>query len=238
MNRRRNLLALSAAVLLALSLVLILSAGLAANADAPWGFSLSNLDPSCKPCQDFYKFAMGGWMKANPIPAEYPSWGEFSFSSMIDTIHSPEALSDPYGNKVTLTREFLTIPLLEDTITDTHFGKRDRLGRLLVFMARILQDGWAKQVRAIAVEENAALLVEPDGTSHAVGGGPIYFLEATQAPEVCSYGQPLTFNGITVQRLQLGKVFHLKKWSGAVDKYSLSVAKGIVQSSSSSHGIY
>src|SRR5208283_3982867 len=78
MNRRRNLLALSAAVLLALSLVLILSAGLAANADAPWGFSLSNLDPSCKPCQDFYKFAMGGWMKANPIPAEYPSWGTFT----------------------------------------------------------------------------------------------------------------------------------------------------------------
>jgi len=164
--------------------------------------------------------------------------GEFSFASMIDTIHSPEALANPYGNKVTLTRDFLRIPLLADTITDTHFVKRDRLGRLLVFMARILQDGWAKQVRAIAVEENAALLVEPDGTSHAVGGGPIYFLEATQAPEVCSYGQPLTFNGITVQRLQLGKVFHLKKWSGAVDKYSLSVAKGIVQSSSSSHGIY
>src|SRR5271157_2587339 len=128
--------------------------------------------------------------------------GEFSFASMIDTIHSPDALANPYGNKVTLTRDFLRIPLLADTITDTHFVKRDRLGRLLVFMARILQDGWAKQVRAIAVEENAALLVEPDGTSHAVGGGPIYFLEATQAPEVCSYGQPLTFNGITVQRLQ------------------------------------
>src|SRR5208283_3363745 len=78
MNRRRNLLALSAAVLLALSLVLILSAGLAANADAPWGFSLSNLDPSCKPCEDFYKFAMGGWMEKNPIPAEYPSWGTFT----------------------------------------------------------------------------------------------------------------------------------------------------------------
>src|SRR5579885_631528 len=29
--------------------------------------------------------------------------GEFSFSSMIDTIHSPEALADPYGNKVTLS---------------------------------------------------------------------------------------------------------------------------------------
>jgi putative endopeptidase len=47
-------------------------------ADAPWGFSLSNLDATCKPCDDFYEFAMGGWMKANPIPAEYATWGTFA----------------------------------------------------------------------------------------------------------------------------------------------------------------
>ena len=38
--------------------------------------------------------------------------GEFSFASIIDTIHSPDALADPYGNKVTLSRDFLRIPLL------------------------------------------------------------------------------------------------------------------------------
>jgi len=109
MNRRRNLLALSAAVLLALSLVLILSAGLAANADAPWGFSLSNLDPSCKPCQDFYKFAMGGWMKANPIPAEYPSWGTFTelrdhnlaaMRTILDTAASSQATLGTNDRKI------------------------------------------------------------------------------------------------------------------------------------------
>jgi hypothetical protein len=45
---------------------------------------------------------------------------------MIDTIHSPEALANPYGNKVTLSREFLEIPVLQGVITDTHFVKRDR----------------------------------------------------------------------------------------------------------------
>jgi cyanophycinase len=164
--------------------------------------------------------------------------GEFSFASMIDTIHSPEALANPYGNKVTLTRDFLRIPLLTDTITDTHFVKRDRLGRLLVFMARILQDGWAKQVRAIAVEENAALLVEPDGTAQVVGAGPVYFLEATQLPELCAHRQPLTFRSITVQRVQPEKTFQLKKWSGEADTYSVSVAKGTVQTSGSSHDLY
>src|SRR5579863_2023757 len=101
---------------------------------------------------------------------------EFSFASMIDTIHSPEALADPYGNKITISREFLTIPLLKGIITDTHFAKRDRMGRLLVFMARILQDDWAKQVRAIAVEENVAFLLEPDGAGKVVGDGSAYFL--------------------------------------------------------------
>jgi len=43
-----------------------------------WGFSETNLDRTCKPCDDFNQFAMGGWMKNNPIPAEYPNWGSFT----------------------------------------------------------------------------------------------------------------------------------------------------------------
>jgi putative endopeptidase len=75
----------SVGVLLFLSIVaccavLTVFAGSATRAtgDAPWGFSLSNMDKTCKPCDDFYQFAMGGWMKANPIPAEYPTWGTFT----------------------------------------------------------------------------------------------------------------------------------------------------------------
>jgi predicted metalloendopeptidase len=49
-------------------------------ADKPglWGFDTANLDKTCKPCDDFYQFAMGGWMKANPIPPEYSTFGSFT----------------------------------------------------------------------------------------------------------------------------------------------------------------
>ena len=43
-----------------------------------WGFDTANLDTSCKPCDDFYKFAMGGWRKNHPIPPQYSTWGSFT----------------------------------------------------------------------------------------------------------------------------------------------------------------
>jgi putative endopeptidase len=34
-----------------------------------------NLDQSVRPNDDFFKYANGGWLKRNPIPAAYSSWG-------------------------------------------------------------------------------------------------------------------------------------------------------------------
>ncbi|MFN0124889.1 MAG: M13 family metallopeptidase [Blastocatellia bacterium] len=39
------------------------------------GFDRGNLDESCAPCQDFYGYVNGGWMKKNPIPPAFGSWG-------------------------------------------------------------------------------------------------------------------------------------------------------------------
>ena len=49
----------------------------AAQASDGHGFNLGNLDRSVKPCDNFFNFADGGWVKAHPIPAAYPRWGSF-----------------------------------------------------------------------------------------------------------------------------------------------------------------
>ncbi|MEO8575267.1 MAG: M13 family metallopeptidase [Gemmatimonadales bacterium] len=36
---------------------------------------LANFDRSANACVDFYQFANGGWVKANPLPAAYSRWG-------------------------------------------------------------------------------------------------------------------------------------------------------------------
>src|SRR5271166_4565505 len=165
--------------------------------------------------------------------------GEFSFSSMIDTIHSPEARADPYGNKVTRTRDFLHLPLLAGMITDTHFAKRDRMGRLLVFLARILQDGWAARVRAIAVDENTAVLLEPDGSAKVAGKGAAYFLETSEKPETCRRRFFLGMSHVQVHRTQGEGKFDLKTWKGADgDDYEIAVRNGTLMTTGSNHGVY
>jgi len=74
---------LSTRRILAVLVICVAAAGLVhaavpADAVGGWGFSTANLDKSCKPCDDFYQFAMGGWMKSNPIPPEFPTWGSFT----------------------------------------------------------------------------------------------------------------------------------------------------------------
>lgn len=41
------------------------------------GIPLSNLDTTAVAQNDFYQFACGGWMKENPLPAEYSRFGSF-----------------------------------------------------------------------------------------------------------------------------------------------------------------
>src|SRR5262245_48983322 len=42
------------------------------------GFDISHMDKTCKPCDDFFQYVNGNWIKNNPIPPEYASWGSGS----------------------------------------------------------------------------------------------------------------------------------------------------------------
>lgn len=171
--------------------------------------------------------------------------GEFVYGALGDKpdddgLASAEVLANPYFERVTVVRDFLKIPHLESLLTDSHFAKRDRMGRTLGFLARIMQDGWSQTPREVAIDEKSALLVEADGKGRVVGGGKgIYFLRPTQPPQTCKPDLALTFRDVAVYRVPSGAHFDLTSWTGdGGTAYSLSVENGKISSTQASKAIY
>jgi cyanophycinase-like exopeptidase len=107
-------------------------------------------------------------------------------------------------------------------------------------LARIVEDGWSNTPRQIATDERSALLVEASGRAKVVGTGlGAYFLEVTDAREVCKPGQPLTLRNVAAYRAPTGARFDVRAWSGhGGEAYSISVESGQVHSSRAGNALY
>eukprot|EP00163_Fabomonas_tropica_P008338 TRINITY_DN17957_c0_g1_i1.p1 TRINITY_DN17957_c0_g1~~TRINITY_DN17957_c0_g1_i1.p1 ORF type:complete len:443 (+),score=64.00 TRINITY_DN17957_c0_g1_i1:96-1424(+) len=126
---------------------------------------------------------------------------------------SAQALKNPYTPALTLTNNFFPFLYLETSITDTHFIQRDRMGRLVTFLARILTNtAWppvnaSYVIHGIGVSEHSALRVDDvTGLAELHGQGPIYLLSATTNNVIqCEKDVPLQMNGV-----------HVEKWNATI----------------------
>jgi cyanophycinase len=172
--------------------------------------------------------------------------GEYAYSAQGDKpddkdLDSKSVLSDPFNPRVTLVHGFLEIPILQNIVTDSHFVKRDRMGRLLGFLARLNgTDGKSKtpKVRGMGIEERAAVLLEPDGRTTIMGNGSAYFVELKNDASILAPGSPLTLNLADVQKVASGHAFSLATWKGDAAHYTLSVDAGVVHSTQAGEAIY
>lgn len=166
--------------------------------------------------------------------------GEFGFAALNGSITSAQALSNPFDRRLTLVRDFLTVPRLAGIITDSHFVERDRMGRFVAFLARIVQDGWASQARGIAIDSQTAVLVDENGAATVVGTGTAYFMQTPPGgPQVCQPKTPLTFRDLSVYRVDASGSFNLPAWSGTNGaSYQLSAETGALTSTQANGSAY
>ncbi len=165
---------------------------------------------------------------------------QYVFTALNGSITSPQALANPYDKAVSLGRDFLALPGMGNMITDMHLDSRDRMGRLVTFMARIVNDGWTPMTHGIGVDVETALLVE-NGNATRVGNGSAYFLNTVGVPEVCKPKSPLTYRNIAVQRLSGGGSFSLTNWASygnSTVNYNISAIKGVLSSTQPGGSVY
>lgn len=77
------------------------------------GINLANFDTTVVPGMDFFHYANGGWIKANPIPDDQVRWGTFSIlaennkKNLHSIVDSVSALKDaPKGSPAQLVGDF------------------------------------------------------------------------------------------------------------------------------------
>ena len=177
---------------------------------------------------------VGGTSAGNAILAQ------FAFSALVNTIYSRQALANCFDRRITIDDGFLNLsPLLAATITDDHFVTRNRMGRLVTFLARIVESGAVHQAFGIALNENTAYLMDPNGEGGVVGSGTVYFLRTPGPPEVCAPEMPVTYTGLSVYRIAKGGRFNVANWTGGNGTaYSVSATAGVLTSTQKGGKIY
>jgi cyanophycinase len=153
--------------------------------------------------------------------------GDFTYDGCRGSALSSDALANPYHRTVTFTYDFFHWANLQNTITDSHFVARDRMGRTLAFLARQIQDGRATSALSIAIEERTSVVVDRNGLATVMGDGPAYFILADHAPEVCLPGTPLTYSNYKIWKVNTGGTFDLRNRPTS-GYYLRSVNNGVI----------
>lgn len=75
------------------------------------------MDPTVDPCQDFYQFACGGWIKKNSLPEGQARWGQFEIlrEKVVDTLRG-KYQSNPLPDAINVNQSAYATEILKEPI--------------------------------------------------------------------------------------------------------------------------
>lgn len=126
---------------------------------------------------------------------------------------SADALGDPYHSKIHFTYGWFGSLNMGNTLCEPHLQSGgngyDRMGRLLAFVARQVQDGKSSAMLGIGIDSETSLVVDKQGLATVMGSKNVYFVLLDRTPEVCKAGAPLTCSGYKIWMVTPGQTFNL-----------------------------
>ena len=170
-------------------------------------------------------YARGGGVGGTS--AGFAIQGEFVYDACDGSATSAEILANPHHKHASFTYDFFSWANMGDVLTEQHLVPRDRMGRLLGFLARQIQDGRTPTALGFAVNERTSVVVDKKGVATVMGDGPAYFVLADHFPEHCQPKQPLSYSGFKIWRVETGDTFNLRNRPSA-GYYTISVTDGVL----------
>ncbi len=167
---------------------------------------------------------------------------QFVYTGENDSISSSQAFRDPYYNPTYkyIEGNFHAFTPLKGYICDTHFSERDRLGRLLSFIARIIENDSKKEIDnfegqnwsntfGLGVNENGAIIINQDGSTTIEGAGAFVIIPKDKRDLNCKPYEDLIASTFNYIKLTEGKNFNLIKRKGTYKyKKEIEVYKGLI----------
>lgn len=123
------------------------------------------------------------------------------------SISSKGALANPYTDAISFTTELFHWPHLDNVVMDSHFVRRDRMGRLMAFLCRQQALGRAEAAWGLGLTDGGVMLVDRDGIG-TVWNEAAYVVLADGDDSGCMReDQPLNYTGFKIWQLAPGEQY-------------------------------
>jgi cyanophycinase-like exopeptidase len=149
------------------------------------------------------------------------------FDGCSGSISSRLALAEPHQPSVSFSPGLFDWAPLANVMTDSHFVKRDRMGRMMAFLCRQLAAVDRNKVWGLGLTDGGALLIDRDGVG-TVFGTDAYLVQAQQVGGDCAdTSSPVNHAGYKIWRYGVGELMDLNERPQS-GYYEIDVAQGMM----------
>lgn len=132
------------------------------------GFDLNNIDSTVSPNQNFYDYAVGNWVKNNPIPDDQTRWGAFN------------VLIEETNDQVkTIIEEALSMAGEENSSLSGKVGTFYEIGMDTVIIEKLGYTPLNNELESISKIENKNDLIKYIAHMHKYIGNPLFLFYST-----------------------------------------------------------